>query len=130
MGTEPARAACPAGQDGVKLPPVTHARVVSRVSEAIKWLEQELADLMEATAFSIEAEAKQKAPVDTGHLRSSIGAQRINQMMWFVRVQAHYALYVEMGTRYAGAQPYMGPAVETARRRLASAKVKTVRVIL
>lgn len=112
------------------MPPVSHARVVSRVAEATKWLEDELADLLRSTALELESEAKQKAPVDTGHLRASIGTQQVNQLTWYVRAQAHYALYVEMGTRHMRAQPYMGPAVETARRRLSAAKVKTIQVVL
>ena len=59
----------------------------------------------------VEAEAMRKAPVRTGHLRSSIYA-RVSE--WVVRIgaEATYALYVELGTRYMMARPYLWPAIQ------------------
>jgi HK97 gp10 family phage protein len=72
------------------------------------------------SAFDIEALAKAAAPVRTGHLKNSIqatprnigGAAGSTNLYWEVNVGADYGIYVEYGTRYMGAQPYLGPAVE------------------
>lgn len=79
-----------------------------------------LQKIIELAAMTIESEAKQLAPVDTGNLRASIGALREGPNSWMVRAGAHYAIYVEMGTRYMAAQPFMRPAVERTRARIAS----------
>lgn len=51
-----------------------------------------------------------------GWLKSSIRALRIQYGHWVVKVLAHYAGFVEHGTRYMRAQPYLQPAVREAKR--------------
>ena len=63
-------------------------------------------------AFAVEGRAKTLAPVDTGFLKSSIGAERQSGLSWLVWAYAEYALYVEVGTSRMAAQPYMIPALE------------------
>lgn len=61
----------------------------------------------------MQEKAQRNAPVDTGHLKRSIGlASDIASGGLSVRVKANanYAPYVEFGTRYMYAQPYMRPA--------------------
>ena len=69
----------------------------------------------------IERAAKQRAPVDTGNLRRSITTEidpaRGDKATGRVGTGVHYAPYVEFGTRYTRAQPFLGPALEQARRR-------------
>ena len=63
-------------------------------------------------AADVKALARQLVPVRTGHLRSSIYAE---VREWVIRVgaEATYALFVEFGTRYMQAQPYLYPAIQT-----------------
>lgn len=78
-----------------------------------------------AVAFTIEAEAKRRAPVDTGFLRGSIRVIRKSPLHWVVGVGAAYALFIELGTRFTRAQPFFVPAVEAGRRlirKLASSR--------
>lgn len=51
------------------------------------------------TAYDTEALAKFNAPVDTGNLRASIGAEKVRDLTWRVNANADYALYVEVGAR-------------------------------
>lgn len=69
-----------------------------------------VAQALAATAFRVEARAKQTAPVDTGHLRGSIGAEG-GGLRWRVLAAAEYAVFVELGTRRMSAQPYLVPAL-------------------
>lgn len=64
----------------------------------------------------VQSLARAKAPVRTGHLRSSIKAGKVSDGVWRVEAGAHYAVYVEYGTRYMRAQPYFRPAVAEATR--------------
>ena len=59
----------------------------------------------------IKALAKQLAPVRTGRLRSSIYA-KISEWVAEIGAEATYALFVELGTRYMQAQPYLYPAIQ------------------
>ena len=63
-------------------------------------------------AMDLQALAQRNAPVDTGYLRSSIRAEPAGDVRWQVIVGAHYGIYVEFGTRYMRAQPFLDPAAE------------------
>lgn len=59
----------------------------------------------------MQAKAQQKAPVDTGYLKRSIGIEFTDRgMSAEVEPKADYGAYVELGTRFMEAQPYLGPA--------------------
>jgi len=62
-------------------------------------------------ATDIKALAKQLAPVRTGHLRSSIYA-KISEWVAEIGAEDTCALFVEFGTRYMQAQPYLFPAIQ------------------
>lgn len=56
--------------------------------------------------------AQREAPVDTGQLRRSIQLDIIDGGMTAkVSANTEYAAYVEYGTRFMGAQPYLRPAL-------------------
>jgi len=59
----------------------------------------------------VEALAKRIVRVRTGYLRSKIYAE---VKEWVVRIgaDATYALFVELGTRYMRAMPYLYPAIQ------------------
>jgi HK97 gp10 family phage protein len=90
----------------------TEAQLMARLTRAVY-----------ATAAAIEASAKQRAPVDTGFLRSSIQARPVGPAEAEVSVGAEYGAHVEYGTRRQAAQPYLTPAVEGERQRF-EARVK------
>jgi len=67
--------------------------------------------LLASWAADVKALAKQLAPVRTGHLRSSIYA-KIQEWVAEIGAEATYAIFVEFGTRYMQAQPYLYPAIQ------------------
>jgi HK97 gp10 family phage protein len=62
-------------------------------------------------AEDVKTLATQLVPVKTGHLQSSIYA-RIQEWIAEVDAEATYALFVEFGTRFMQARPYLFPAVQ------------------
>jgi HK97 gp10 family phage protein len=64
-------------------------------------------------AHDIEAQAKSRAPVDTGALRNSIAARQEAALAWIVAVGVEYGIYPEFGTYKMGARPYLLPAFNT-----------------
>jgi HK97 gp10 family phage protein len=62
-------------------------------------------------AAEVKALAKQLTHVRTGHLRSSIYA-KIQEWVAEIGAEATYALFVEFGTRYMQAQPFLYPAIQ------------------
>jgi HK97 gp10 family phage protein len=62
-------------------------------------------------AADVKAEAMRKVPVKTGYLRSTIYA-RVQEWVVRIGVDATYALFVEFGTRYMRARPYLWPAIQ------------------
>lgn len=66
----------------------------------------------------VEGAAKRLCPVDTGRLRSSIAHELTTDargLVCFVGTNVEYAIYQELGTRYMAAQPYLRPALRSAR---------------
>jgi len=57
-----------------------------------------LSEVVRATAFNIEADARHRAPVDTGFLRSSIQAEQVSELAAEIAVGAEYGAAVEFGT--------------------------------
>jgi HK97 gp10 family phage protein len=62
-------------------------------------------------AADVKALAKRIVPVRTGHLRSSIYA-KIQGWVAQIGAEATYAMFVEFGTRYMQAKPYLYPAIQ------------------
>lgn len=111
--------------------------------------------IVKKAAFDIERNAKERAPVDTGALRSSIytvlgwggsgygkakgdaqsrrkDAKILTEipaqgLEAVVAVGVEYGIYVEFGTRRMGAQPYLGPAVEKIRPEFEAAMKELVK---
>lgn len=62
---------------------------------------------------SMQMKAQRNAPVDTGYLKRSIGLEFTDGGMTAeVEPAAEYGPYVELGTRFMEAQPYLKPAFE------------------
>jgi HK97 gp10 family phage protein len=59
----------------------------------------------------IKVEARRLVPVRTGYLRSTIYA-RIQEWVAQIGADAAYSLFMELGTRYMRAQPYLWPAIQ------------------
>ncbi len=57
-------------------------------------------------------EARRLCPVDTGKLRESIDKRRMS-----IIAETDYALFVEIGTRFMAAQPFLRPAMIAAGER-------------
>jgi HK97 gp10 family phage protein len=67
-------------------------------------------------AIQVERGAKRLCPVDTGRLRSSIThglAHDVIGLYAEVGSNVEYAIYVELGTRRAHAQPFLRPALRS-----------------
>lgn len=88
--------------------------------DAMSKLKLRSEDDLKRLAIRVQNEARSRAPVDTGRLRSSIQAGQIQRddLGAFIEVgtNVEYAGFVEFGTRYMSARPYMRPALLAAAR--------------
>lgn len=94
---------------------------------SLKTLQSELEKRQELTPFQsvvaangskLQRKAMAKAPIDTGTLMRSITMDtKDDGLTATVTPEAEYAAYVEYGTRFMAAQPYLRPAFETMRPR-------------
>jgi len=80
--------------------------------------------LVQRAVVDVEGQAKQRAAVDTGALRQSIGGRMIGDTSGEVGVGQEYAIYVEYGTVNAPAQPFMHPAADAVRPSFLAAAAK------
>ena len=84
-------------------------------------LEQEFQQVVEIAARHVEAKAKDDVPVDTGTTKNSISATQEDELAWRVGPTTEYAPFIEYGTRYMTARPFLIPAVEGEMPRLEQA---------
>lgn len=70
--------------------------------------------IVKQNGSEMQRKAQRNAPVDTGHLKRSIGLS-IEDAGLTARSEAaaEYAPYLECGTRFMEAQPYMKPAFDS-----------------
>lgn len=72
---------------------------------------QGVKDAVNQTGLAVTRKAKQRAPVDTGRLRSSIQMQTYpNGLTADVSTNVEYAPYVEFGTSRMRAQSFLFPS--------------------
>lgn len=68
-------------------------------------------DVVKFNGAQLQSKAMRNAPVDTGTLKRSISLELEDKGLTAeVEAKTHYAAYVEYGTRYMDAKPYLGPA--------------------
>lgn len=60
----------------------------------------------------VKQSAQSKAPIKTGYLRSTIYARMVEYWALEIGVDAFYAYFIEWGTSYMRAQPFMDPALQ------------------
>lgn len=66
----------------------------------------------------LQEKAQKNAPVDSGNLKRSIGLDITdNGLTAEVEPAADYAAYVEYGTRFMEAQPYLKPAYDEQKKK-------------
>jgi len=97
-----------------------------KITKKVK-MEKELNKAVERIAFLIEGEAKKLCPVRTGRLRASIHTGKIEDGVYYVGTNVHYAPYVEFGTRKMAAQPYLRPA---AKKVVSLVKMKGIKAFI
>lgn len=84
-------------------------RNVKKKSEVTqKRVDQEL----NRSSLRVERRAKVYAPWDTGWLSNNIFSEKQGELSYAVISPVFYSIYVELGTRYMAAQPFLYPAMQ------------------
>lgn len=96
---------------------------MSRFQEEIEKMKQRRERTIQQIAVFVEAEAKLRTPVKTGHLRRSISHETQsdeNTSKAYIGTNVEYAPYVEFGvaSKNIPAQPYLRPAIEENRDKI------------
>lgn len=73
---------------------------------------EKITKVVQLNLKALTEKAQENAPVRTGHLKGSIKPKMVDATTGEVTATAEYAEYVELGTRFMLAQPYMKPAAE------------------
>jgi hypothetical protein len=102
-------------QDGMAIKVSCNIQGVREFQVALHTFESTLQRYVHAKlvgwAEGVKTEAMRRAPVKTGHLRSSIYSL-VKDWVVNIGAEATYALFVELGTRYLRARPYLYPSVQ------------------
>ena len=86
--------------------------------QASSLLQAAVADVYQREGGAVLADMQQRTPVATGELRGSETMTVSGQTVTWT-ASADHALFVEGGTRFMGARPYLAPAVEAGAQRIA-----------
>ena len=91
----------------VKLKGVNELKIALKGKADLKAVKR----VVKQNGAGLQAKAQRNAPVDTGTLKRSIQLEiKDGGLTAEAEAKAEYAPYVEWGTRYMDAQPYMKPA--------------------
>lgn len=82
-------------------------------------LEAATQELVTRLTEDVEDDASRFVPIDTGELHQSLHTEFPRPLVGQVWVGTDHWIYVEYGTRYMKAEPYMRPALYRYRRELA-----------
>lgn len=88
-------------------------------------VERDIDNEIKRSTLNVESAAKQRAPVDTGRLRSSIRSL-LEKLRGQVFTDVIYSKFIEFGTSRMAAQPFLFPSWEEERPRL----IERIRKIL
>ena len=67
--------------------------------------------LLDKVGQSVASDARTIVPYRTGRLHKSIRHRVVSSRTVRISARTRYAVYVELGTRYMMAQPYLRPAL-------------------
>lgn len=98
----------------------------SRVIAQLKSLEDVGHIMPLPSAQFVAKRARDYAPVDTGYMRDHIHAKQESAESAVVISEAPYSGWVEWGTRYMTARPFLRPAIGDAQRELPRMNAKAV----
>ena len=85
-------------------------KVTADLSNAGPEIKRRGSQALRKTLLDTKRSAQNRAPVDTGKLKGSIGITLLGGISGEVGPTANYGYWVEMGTSRMAPQPYMGPA--------------------
>ena len=74
-------------------------------------MQRQVHSFLASWAADVKAQAVKNAPMVTGYLRSTIYA-KVKDWVVDLGADAAYALFIELGTKYMRAQPYLYPAIQ------------------
>lgn len=95
---------------GISIKFVIDTSDIDRKAAAAQGLDADIADLV---SQDIQFGAQSRAAVDTGAMRDNIERTTAGGRFTVIAL-VDYASFVEYGTRYMAAQPFMTPAAEAA----------------
>ena len=75
-------------------------------------VEQAVDREIKLSSLRIEKKSKQQAPFDTGWLSNNIYANVVRSMVAEVVSPVEYSIFIELGTRFMMAQPFLFPALK------------------
>ncbi len=84
---------------------------VAAMQRLDKSLQEQVRKWLYDWAQRVAAEAKRRAPVRTGYLQSKIYAM-VQEWVAEIGASAAYSYFVEFGTRYMSAQPFLYPTIQ------------------
>lgn len=75
-------------------------------------VEQAVDREIKLSGLRIEKKSKQQSPFDTGWLSNNIYANVVRSMVAEVVSPVEYSIFIELGTRFMMAQPFLFPALK------------------
>lgn len=92
--------------------------VFNHSASVAKQIDKQVADIIQRATYAVEADAKKRAPVDTGALRNSIQSSFPSAKTGVVSAGVEYAPYVEFGTIHNRPQPFLLPSLRAVMPKL------------
>lgn len=94
-------------------------QVISNIEERMAALTPLIDNILEQAADDLVQNEQALVPVRTGALQASITKEKTGELMWEVNMELlYYGLYVDQGTRFMSARPFIEPAFQLTQAKL------------
>lgn len=87
-------------------------KFLSNLQQKPKQVQDSVDKELNRSSLRVELNAKEMAPFETGWLIMNIYSHKEGTLNYMVTSPVNYSVYLEYGTRYMMAQPFMYPAMQ------------------
>lgn len=96
-------------------------RMVRMVRKSPEAAEQAIKFIAIEMARNAQLNIRNVGAIDTGFMVNTTRARRLDRFLWSVGTAAFYGLFIEFGTRFTSARPWLTPAMRVAQQRMGAA---------
>lgn len=100
---------------------VNDRRMMQMVDKSPEAAEQTVKFLAVEMARDAQQNIRTVGAIDTGFMINTTRARQVSRFLWSIGTAAFYGVFIEFGTRFTSARPWLTPAMRVTQQRMGAA---------